>query len=157
MPTHHPCLDTLARGEIGRLPIGKIDRIDVSVLVAALVLLVKDLFVIPRPAITSNGTIGGLRDGRRLTASDRHDPDVENTVQRREVADLGSVRRNLDVCTLRITEERLSGDEWYILREGGESQNMADRSDEKSTNEHELELLLKKIESGVVTRPDLND
>ena len=114
---------------------GRIDGVDVEVLVAALVLHVEDELAVLAPEVAGDRALGlgGDGPGRLEGLVDALDPDVARAVEGLDEGDVPAVGRELPADDLGIAEEELPVDERrrrWRLGPGGRREGQQDGTDE---------------------------
>jgi hypothetical protein len=101
------------RSEVARVGLrgGEIGRVQVIVLVAALVLHVQDLLAVARPQVAGDAARAIVGDAHLVVLADGAHPHVEAAVLGRKVRQLRAIGRDLDAGLLRVVEEVLQRDE----------------------------------------------
>jgi hypothetical protein len=107
-------LDVLERGEVARAAVPQVDAIEVPVLVAAAVLHVEQVPVVVGPPEGPDAALPVLGHRPEVVATGRADPHVEDAVDRGQVREPGSVRRDRRADARRIAEQDASRDQVWL-------------------------------------------
>jgi hypothetical protein len=100
------------RGEVRVLATGHVHDMDVPVLVAALVLAVKDVLARVRPLIREDAALRFARDGfGGVEVIDGRDPHVHHAVHRRLVCEMLAVRADAELRAVGIAEQHITRDQ----------------------------------------------
>ena len=112
-------VDARERRQVAGFAVAQVDGVDAPILIAVRILRVEDEVGVVRPEVGSDSPLGVPRDGAGgAQVGYGGDPDVQNTVERREPRDARTVPAHRDRLALRIAEQRLSGDYggWHGVR-----------------------------------------
>ena len=108
--------DPVVRREVARLAGIDLDGVDVPVLVAVPVLTVEEVARMVAPQVVPDPPAPVAGDRLRIPDRvHRRHPDVEHAVHRRQIGHPRTVVAQRDRGTLRISEQRLSGDQVHSL------------------------------------------